>query len=196
MLRHKFYTWRCERRYGISTGGFIHPGELGVTNSDATSYVALQYEYLHWGLAAIPFTPSDVVFLDYGAGKGRAMAVAAAQPFRRVIGVEISEALAATARRNLARMRGRRAGLVEMHVADAASFPVPDDANVFFLFNPFTGATLAEVTRRMHQSWCAHPRDLFVIFFNHREFDERIADEPWLRKIHETAFCGFYSTTS
>jgi SAM-dependent methyltransferase len=155
-------------------------------------YSALEYPHILWALQAIPFPPADVVFVDYGAGKGRALAAAATHPFQKVIGVEISETLACTARRNLASMKHKRAAHVEFHCCDAASFPVPDDANVFFFFNPFIGATLREVIHRIHQSWGSHQRDLFVIFFNHREFDQCVQSLDWLRKVHETAFCGLY----
>lgn len=45
-------------------------------------------------------------FLDIGAGKGRAMLLAAEMPFRRVVGVELHPGLAATARENLAIWEG------------------------------------------------------------------------------------------
>ena len=128
-----------------------------------------------WALPAIPFAAEEVVFVDYGAGKGRALAAAAAQPFRKVIGVEISGELVEIARDNLARLKRRRAGHVEIHHADAAAFAVPDDANVFFFFNPFGGATLARVVERIRESWMAHPREVFFIYFNHGRFDECIA---------------------
>jgi SAM-dependent methyltransferase len=179
-VRHRIYTGYCERKLGVSTRGH------------SAGYSALEYEYLLWALPAIPFPAEEVVFVDYGAGKGRAVAAAAARPFRKVIGVEISGALVEIARRNLARMKGRRAGGVEIHHADAAAFAVPDDANVFFFFNPFAGETLARVVERIEESWRAHPRELFFIYFNHGRFDECIATRPWLRKIHETSFCGFY----
>jgi SAM-dependent methyltransferase len=197
-VRHRFYTWYCERKYGVSTRGFIEPHELGIGNPDAMAHSPLGYEYIEWGLATIPFPPAEVVFLDYGAGKGRALIAAAARPFHKVVGVEISEGLTEAARRNLARMKHRRAAYVEVHLSDAALFPVPDDANVIFFFNPFAGETLTEVVRRIRQSYCSHPRDLFVIFFNHREFDERVEGQQqfdgqqWLRKVHETSFCGLY----
>lgn len=194
--RHRLYTWYCERTFGVSTGGLIQPRDLGVENCDAIGYSALEYEYLLWALPAIPFAPDNVVFVDYGAGKGRALAAAAMHPFRKVIGVEISGMLVEIARRNLARMKRRRAGHVEIHHADAAAFPVPDDANVFFFFNPFGGATLSRVVERIRESWTAHPRELFFIYFNHGRFDECAATQPWLRKIHETSFCGFYRLAS
>ena len=194
--RHHLYTWYCERKFGVSTGGLIQSRDLGVENRDAIGYSALEYEYLLWALPAIPFTPDKVVFVDYGAGKGRALAAAAMHPFRKVIGVEISGALVEIARRNLARVKRRCAGRVEIHHSDAAAFPVPDDANVFFFFNPFAGATLAKVVERIHESWIAQPRDLFVIYFNHGAFDECIEGQPWLQKVHETSFCGFYRLAS
>ena len=191
-VRHRFYTWYCERKFGVSTAGFIEPRELGVENPDSMAHSALGYEYIFWALPAIPLPASEVVFLDYGAGKGRVLVAAATLPFREIMGVEISERLAEIARRNLARMRGRRTAHVEVHVADAAMFPVPDDANVIFFFNPFAGETLTEVVHRIHRSYCSHPRDLFVIFFNHGEFDKRVQGQDWLRKVYETSFCGLY----
>jgi SAM-dependent methyltransferase len=195
-VRHRLYTGYCERKFGVSTRGLIQAPELGVANADAVGYSALEYEYLLWALPAIPFPAEEVVFVDYGAGKGRALAAAATHPFRKVIGVEISEELVEIARGNLARLKRRRAGYVEIHHADAAMFAVPDDANVFFFFNPFGGATLARVVERIEQSWMAHPRDLFFIYFNHGRFDECIEGRPWLRKVHETSFCGFYRLAS
>jgi SAM-dependent methyltransferase len=183
-VRHRIYTGYCERKFGVSTGG------------RTTEYSALEYEYLLWALPAIPFPAEDVVFVDYGAGKGRALAAAAARQFRKVIGVEISGELVEIARGNLARLKRRRAGGVEIHHADAAEFAVPDEANVFFFFNPFGGETLARVVERIEQSSLAHPRELFVIYFNHGRFDECIATRPWLRKVHETSFCGFYRLAS
>ena len=195
-VRHRIYTGYCERKFGVSTRGLIQAPELGVDNADAVGYSALEYEYLLWALPAIPFAAEEVVFVDYGAGKGRALAAAAARPYRKVIGVEISGELVEIARRNLGRMKRRRAGQVEIHHADAATFPVPDDANVFFFFNPFGGATLARVVERIRQSWIAQPREVFFIYFNHGRFDECIEGQPWLRKIHETSFCGFYRLAS
>jgi SAM-dependent methyltransferase len=191
-IHHRIYTQYCEWRFGVSTLGLIQSNDLGVENPDAMGYSALEYQHIFWALQTIPFPAPDVVFVDYGAGKGRVLAVAAARRFQKVIGVEISESLACIARRNLGSMKHRRAAQLEFHCCDAASFPVPDNGNVFFFFNPFIGVTLSEVIHRIHRSWCSHPRDLFVVFFNHREFDQCVQSQDWLRKVHETAFCGLY----
>jgi SAM-dependent methyltransferase len=147
-LHHRVATWHGDRKFGVSTTGFIEPEELGIENPDASAYGALGYEHLTRALPEIPFPDSQVVFLDYGAGKGRALVYAAARPFRKVIGVEISEDLVTIARQNLAQMNHRRAGQVEVHHSDAAAFPIPADVNVFFLFNSFVGQTLRDVVGR------------------------------------------------
>ena len=189
---HRICTRYFEWKFGVGTLGLIEPNDLGVENTDAMGYSALEYTHILWALQTIPFPPADVIFVDYGAGKGRVLAAAATYPFQKVIGVEISEALAGIARRNIGSMKQRRAAQVEVYCLDAASFPVPDDGNVFFFFNPFTGPTLSEVIHRIHRSWCSHPRDLLVIFFNHGEFDLCAQSHNWLRKVHETAICGLY----
>jgi hypothetical protein len=191
-IHNRIYTRYCEWKFGVSTLGLIQSNDLGVENPEAMGYSALEYPYILWALQTIPFPPADVVFVDYGAGKGRVLAVAATRPFRKVIGIEISESLAGIARHNLGSMKHRRAAHVEFHCFDAASFAVPDDANVFFFFNPFIGATLCEVIHHIHRSWCSHPRDLFVIFFNHCEFDQCVQGHDWLQKVHESALCGLY----
>jgi SAM-dependent methyltransferase len=191
-IHHRICTRYFDWKFGIATLGLIESNDLGVENTDAMGYSALEYPQIFWAFQTIPFSLADVVFVDYGAGKGRVLAAAAAHPFQKVIGVEISEALAGIARGNIGSMKQRRVAHVEVYCLDAAWFPVPDDGNVFFFFNPFIGATLREVIHRIHRSWCSHPRDLFVIFFNHREFDLCAQSHYWLRKIHETTICGLY----
>jgi SAM-dependent methyltransferase len=190
--RHRFYTGYCERKFGVSTAGFIEARDLGIENPDSMAHSPLGYEYIFWALRAIPFPAADVVFLDYGSGKGRVLVAASTLPFRKVLGVEISERLVDIARGNLAHMKHRRAANVEVHHGDAALFPVPDDVNVVFFFNPFAGQTLTDVVHRIEQSLRSCPRDLFIIFFNHGEFDQRAQGQPWLRKVHETTVCGMY----
>ena len=95
-------------------------------------------------------------FIDFGCGKGRVVHQAARRPFRRVIGVEISPALAEIARANLATRRHRhRCPNVEIVVADAKEFRVPDDLTIAYFGHPFTGETLRGGPprhRRLHRS--------------------------------------------
>jgi SAM-dependent methyltransferase len=185
-------TQLYERRLGIATQGLIEARDLGSESPDSIGYSPLEYQHIFGALRAIPFPAHEVVFLDYGAGKGRVLAAAAARPFRKVIGVEISGRLVAAARENVARLKGRRAGQVEVLHCDAADYVVQGDVNVIFLFNPFTGRTLTNVVYRIECSWQAHPRELFVIAFNHAEFDRCVQGQAWLIKVRESALCGMY----
>src|SRR5450631_2805628 len=111
---NRYFDWK----FGVATLGLIESNDLGVENADAIGYSALEYPYIFWALKAIPILPADVVFIDYGAGKGRVLAAAAAHPFQKVIGVEISEALAGIARRNVGSMKQRCAAHVEVYCLD------------------------------------------------------------------------------
>src|SRR5437763_11062946 len=65
----------------------------------------VRYEPSGWGYLARALDPAEVgpddVFVDFGSGKGRVVYQAGRLPFRRVIGVEVSEELNRIARRNL-----------------------------------------------------------------------------------------------
>lgn len=78
-------------------------------------------------------------FVDVGAGKGRAMLLASELPFRRVIGVELSEDLARIAQRNISawsRSAKPRTNIRVMH-KDAVEFRWPRPPLLVYLNNPF-----------------------------------------------------------
>ncbi len=107
-------------------------------------------------------------FVDFGCGKGRVVHQAAKRPFRRVIGVEISPALAEIARTNLATRRHQhRCPNVEIVVADAKEFRVPDDLTIAYFWHPFTGETLEAVLRGIVDSIDRHPRPVRLIYLGH-----------------------------
>jgi SAM-dependent methyltransferase len=106
-------------------------------------------------------------FVDFGCGKGRVVHQAAKRPFRRVIGVEISPDLAATARASLAaRSHQHRCRNVEIIVADAAEFRVPDDLTIGYLFDPFMNQTLDAVLGSIIDSIDRHPRRVRLIYLH------------------------------
>ena len=89
----------------------------------------------------------EFVFLDLGCGKGKPLLVAATYPFRRLVGVDISPACIAVARRNLARYGPERIdpARVELRVGDAEDVEFPAEPLVLYLYNPFPGAVLERV---------------------------------------------------
>jgi hypothetical protein len=93
-----------------------------------------------------------------------------------VIGVEISPALAEIARTGLARRRYQhRCGSLEIVVADAAEFRVPDDLTIGYFYHPFGGDTLAAVLRNIVASIDRHPRRVRLIYAFPVESDQFLA---------------------
>ncbi|MFD5552720.1 class I SAM-dependent methyltransferase [Streptomyces sp. NPDC127068] len=108
-------------------------------------------------------------FLDFGAGKGRALLLAARHGFPVVVGVERSAELCAIAERNVARWLRRRPGpFVEVHHADVRDFPVPDDITVGYLFNPFGPDTVRVAIDRILASLWRAPRPFHVVYAHPR----------------------------
>jgi SAM-dependent methyltransferase len=111
--------------------------------------------------------PRESAFIDFGCGKGRVLIVASEYGFLEVIGVEFAPELCDRARRNLDRYRRRRdaATHVEVVEADVVRYAIPDDARVFYFYNPFQRPVLRPVLENIRQSCEAAPRDIWLIFW-------------------------------
>ena len=131
---------------------------------DRVTYQPSGWRYLGRVLRRGDVTRDDV-FLDMGCGKGRVLIQACRYPFKRVIGVEVDPALADVARENLARAgRRSRCGDVEIVVADAAEYAIPDDLTVMYLYYPFAGETFRRVMANVVESLDRTPRRLRIVY--------------------------------
>ena len=150
--------------HGIDT--FARPNDGAEHHtSDSVEYRPTQPQVLRRVFRMIEVTPDDV-FLDFGAGKGRVLLQAAQLPFRRVVGVEISETLSGQARQNVERRRSRLAcQSVEIVTADASAYPIPDDVTVIYMYNPFHGETFKAVAQNILRSFERRPRRITLIYF-------------------------------
>jgi SAM-dependent methyltransferase len=184
----RYYEWR----YHIESSGYIAPGDLGMRDEEFHGYEGTDYRSLNGLMRRLSITKDDV-FLDLGAGKGRALIVAATRPFKRVIGVEISPELATIALRNVERARPRlRCQDIRVVTADVTAYRVPDDTSVAFVFNAFHGNVLLRVLANLKASFDQAPRRLRVVFVNPHHIDalaER-ALEGWLVRGHTISFWG------
>ncbi|MBS2015444.1 MAG: class I SAM-dependent methyltransferase [Deltaproteobacteria bacterium] len=119
----------------------------------------------------VPITARDVV-LDLGAGLGKVALLIHLATGARARGIEIQPALVERARRAAARQGATE---VSFDVGDARSCDL-GDANVFFMYLPFTGPALLEVLARLER--IARERAIVVCTLG---LDlERHA--PWLRR--------------
>jgi hypothetical protein len=169
---------------GLETSGRQY--ELEHFHSERVAYEPSGWLFLRRALRKRDVEPSDV-FVDFGSGKGRVVFQAARYPFRRVIGVEISEALNEVARFNIDRNRSRLACQdVTLVTADAADFEVPDDMTVAYFFYPFAGATFKRVMANIVLSLDRQPRRVKLIYACPGE-EESVASTGRFRLIRRLA---------
>jgi SAM-dependent methyltransferase len=122
---------------------------------------------------------SRYTFIDMGSGKGRVLFVAAEYPFRKVIGVEFSNALHDDAVANLKRYKHpkRRCDDIEPVHVDARDFEFPNDNLVIYLFNPFGPEVMERMLANLEKSLEKHPRHAIVVMLwpDHSDVVERMA---------------------
>lgn len=164
--RAAFIGW-LERRNGIATEAEIHLEQLDLAAEGRGRYKAAGWFTLRRILPPRKVGPDDV-FLDIGSGMGRVVFQAAAHyPFRRVLGVELSEELTRVAQGNIDRNRHRlRSADVELFTADVVNYEVPDDVTVIFFNNSVMGDPFATMIQAIIASVDRHPRRVRFIYGN------------------------------
>jgi SAM-dependent methyltransferase len=155
-----------DRPRGLRTAAEVDLGELGLAGENRQRYRPSGWLHLRRVLPKREITEDDV-FIDLGSGMGRVVFQAARYPFKRVIGVELSDELNEIARANIERNRHRlRCKQIELVTSDVLDYDLPDDVTVAYLYNPFTGDVFADVIDRLIRSVDRHPRPLRIIYTN------------------------------
>lgn len=137
----------------------------GANRQHGHDYRPTPCQVFEWALAGVDYDLTKLSFVDYGAGKGRVMLLAAEHPFVSVAGVEFAEELHDNAEMNIAqyprsRMRCRN---VECVLEDASQVGTPDGEAVHYFFNPFSREVFAEVLNNIVVSYRHKPRRLYLI---------------------------------
>jgi SAM-dependent methyltransferase len=182
LVRHPF-----DLEFGVRTSGLIAGRNLSAGHQHdrhITAYYAVAPSLFHaaiarWRRCRPPAPLDEYTFVDFGAGMGRAVLLAAEYRFRAVIGIELHATLARIARRNVAlwRAAGRTLAPMRLYCRDATEFTVPAGPCVAFLFNPFT----APVLRRLLRIWSrglADRRGQLDILYVNNEQESVLRREP------------------
>jgi SAM-dependent methyltransferase len=176
------YTHFREWRLGVRTQGHVYWDDTEIDPANI-NYEPLDYTNLDHIFDRLRIREGEDTFLDYGSGKGRALAIAATYPFRRVLGVEMSEELVAISEQNLASVRRKRCEIVNVVHGDATAFRVPVDVNVIYFFNPFVGHILESVMQQIYASLREAPRILRIEYVIWDFYPNRLADYEWLTEV-------------
>jgi precorrin-6B methylase 2 len=180
VVRNRLSERWHERRLGIRTHGSVDLQTIGHSRSACHDYQPITYRSFAAVMGRLEIRPGTDVFVDFGAGKGRVVVLAALRPFRRVVGIEFAEDFAREARANLDRVSAKlRCPDVEIVLDDAAHFRLPDDATILHFFNPFHGEVLDAVMDEIERSVAAAPRRVTILFANPEHFESHLRTRGW-----------------
>ncbi len=166
-----------DAHFNTDTGGLIPKKDLKTgapADRFVTAYYAVAPSILRsllelWQLHCEP--PSSLTrytFLDLGCGKGRALILAAENPFREVVGVELNPSLATIARTNLDASRSRADLLAPIRLieGDALTTPLPRLPIVVFLFHPFEAPAMRRLLRILEAHAADHASQVDILYVN------------------------------
>lgn len=166
---HRFGGDRnIERLFFVPTAGKVPltlvkvPHQLRRTGHD---YRPAPWHVFQWAMQTIPESVERFAFVDYGAGRGRALLMAAGYPFEKVIGAEIAEELHRDCLLNIAQyprslMKCRD---VECEHLSALRLDIPEQETVFFFNNPFDNSMTERVIAQIARAYRQEPRRFYVI---------------------------------
>jgi SAM-dependent methyltransferase len=189
---------RFDALHHVETTAKVPPYALGVESaSHANEYTPVPTSGLSRVLADLPIDYREWDFVDIGAGKGRALFVAARFEFQRIIGVELSADLVHLARRNIISYRDPRQGCFDLTVTheDAQRYQLLGStiaSVVLYLFDPFNDVATMEQMLENVQKWLeSGDHKLYVIYW-HPRLAEPFKQSPALKLVRATSEYHLY----
>jgi SAM-dependent methyltransferase len=185
-----------DRKFGTETSGLIAGHVIargtGAKVEELTAYYGIAPSILH-GLLDVWLTRTEpeaeiehTVFLDVGAGKGRAMLVASQYPFQRVEGIELSPKLARITEANIAKFEQHPENdelsplmLIE---GDATQHLLPAGPCLAFLFHPFELPVLKRFIAHVERTLKEHPHPFDLLYAN-TEHDLWLDKHPAFERV-------------
>lgn len=171
---------------GIDTAGIVELSNLRVHDEDwkfGHGYQAIHAQDFTQFIQTLSLDYSQFVFVDIGSGKGRALLLAAAYPFKAIVGVELAAELHTIAEKNIqAYPESQKVCLNITSVCrNALHFSFPNEPLVIFLYNPFIAQVLIQFVKDLIRSVTQQPRDVYLYYWNDEE--SKVFDAVGLRAI-------------
>lgn len=169
VLWSSWQDWNADTELGIDTQGILH---LEGNNTYFPSRSLPLKEFF-----AECKLPRNFLFVDVGAGKGRAMALAALAGFKRIKGIELFDSLCAIARGNLEKLQVSTPEFqFEVQCADALKYPIDTSDQIFYLYDPFDEKTTQAFFKRVADSSICTQFKVFVIYHINLLSDYTVGD--------------------
>lgn len=189
-----------DEKYQVETALTVHISELEVNSQNfafGTPYGPVTTGRFQAVMDCLEIDHSRFTFVDLGSGKGRALLLAAALPFREIIGVEFARELHEVAQQNIRTFTGPvRCRNIHSIWADATQFEFPGVPLVIFMFHPFVGKTMMEVLRNIESSLRACPREAYVLYVNPKLGDVFGSSSCFRVSVRDTLHCVYQSVVT
>jgi SAM-dependent methyltransferase len=170
-LRWKIRDKEFDRLFGVDTAGTIPLSELDVGHAHweyGFAYEPTDPKFFKVIIGELPIKFEEFIFVDVGSGKGRVLLLAMEFPFRKILGVEIAERLHRIAEQNIRDYQNAvptvKCADVQTICADAATYQIPHDPCVLYLFNPFQEEIMSTVLTNIQRSLQEAPRDIYIVY--------------------------------
>lgn len=164
------YEGKYEKKLGIKTHSIVNLGNLTLAgeNTDQNHhYQGASYYILFSIFNELPKETKNLPLIDYGCGKGRALFVAEQCGFTNLIGVDIAKELIDNANENKAiYKKSNPKSNIEFLFEDATKYKIPENAQVFYFFNPFGDEIMQKVIDNIKESVKVNPRKIYCIYLN------------------------------
>ncbi len=190
-LTQREWYWRrmnrsFDKRFGVETTQQVSVDDLDVDasrKSEIEPYEATNPTEFGCALSRLEINYEDYAFVDFGSGKGRVVLMAAAFPFQKIIGVELSTRLYEAARFNMeshltarAIRRGDRRDTrptppIQLWNLSAETVRLPVTPLVLYFFNPFKRDVMNNVLNRIRSSYENNPRHIVIVYHNPEQRD-------------------------
>jgi SAM-dependent methyltransferase len=187
-----------DREHGIETSKRVHLSDLKVDSPNwiyCDGYWPTPPEIFQEAIASLSSKPEDLVFIDFGSGKGRVLLMASEFPFRKIIGVEFSSELHEIAQKNIHSYKSatQKCRDITPVCADFTQFAIPPEPLFVFLYNPSSQEITSALARNIARSLAEHPREIWVLYVT-PTYDVFESGNPLaLRKIKSGAKYTVYS---
>jgi hypothetical protein len=183
-----------DSKYGVNTSGIIRLSSLDIEDKNwiyGIYYEPINHVQFNELLAELDISYEQYVFIDFGSGKGRAVLLASALPFKKIIGIEFSKEFTSIAEKNLGLYpeEEMRCKNIELICMDAVEYDLPDEQLVLYFNNPFRGPVMQQVIDNVRTSYRKKRRRIIVLYlypfdaklWNNVEFLETVKSTPELR---------------
>ena len=186
LLEASQIPWNCakeifktiqDHHYDKKLGIFTCGREPVTEKHDSIPYIPASYHRIFMVLQILNLNKNDV-FFDLGCGKGRVLFCATSFQLKKIVGVELRQALVENARENYQHLKLKKTPVIIIQT-DAARANL-DEGTAFFMYDPFGYETLEQVLQNLEESLRRFPRQIKIAYVNAR-YRERLDALPWLK---------------